>query len=509
MTELEVRTTEEPLPALRRALEGADEALLCVAFVQQRGVNLLHAQLEGVRRARLVSTTVFGSTTQQGLEGAARRGVDVRVLNPRARASYHPKVYLARHGDRTTAVVGSANLTGGLIANHEAVVTLAGPTSASPLDDLWDRAESWWSDPDAVPWRPDVVPASREVLSPELLDRIVAVAAEGPVVATLADGKPNRIVEVTPDGIWVETERSRALGRPAQLVDAWMLEIAWEWLVAHGTLTNRWLLATDGLNVKRSSFVCALLTRFPDVAVTSLRPITLRVERTPVALAAEAPGPGYTATTPGRVVVVQGEPIGGEDARTAAWRGAVASASAGAPTSTAVRLDFVVSRGRRVDLDNLVRPALEGLQDAGVYARGFIGLDALVATRRSGEDPHLRIELSGNAADAVPPSPSALQVATTSVPSDDDAESKRRWRDAVAASRVSLLGEGEVWVDIEVATPRSLKDVLKPVLDGLEPWLGRDPRGRLEFCPRDDRVARLRVRRRRSGDALEVRAGLV
>ena len=81
--------------------------------------------------------------------------------------------------------------------------------------------------------------------------------------------------EVTPDGVWVETERSRALGRPAQLVEAWIIQLAWEWLSTHGTLTNRHLLAEDGLNVKRSSFVCALLARLPGVQVATTRPIAL------------------------------------------------------------------------------------------------------------------------------------------------------------------------------------------------------------------------------------------
>jgi hypothetical protein len=59
------------------------------------------------------------------------------------------------------------------------------------------------------------------------------------------------------------------------MVPAWMIQIAWEWLTTHGTLTNRHLLADDGLNVKRSSFVCALLARLPGVGVASARPIEL------------------------------------------------------------------------------------------------------------------------------------------------------------------------------------------------------------------------------------------
>lgn len=75
---------------------------------------------------------------------------------------------------------------------------------------------------------------------------------------TLADGKANLIHEVTADGVWVETERTRTAGRPAQLAPAWMIQIAWYWLQVHGRLTDRFLLANDALNVKRSSFVCPL-----------------------------------------------------------------------------------------------------------------------------------------------------------------------------------------------------------------------------------------------------------
>lgn len=130
-----VETYDEPLTAVRRVLGGADEALLGVAFVQQRGVNLLERQLKALPSGRLVSTTVFGSTTAQGLMSAREHGVGVRVLNP-SRGTFHPKLYLARHGGRVAAAIGSANLTSGLIANVEAVAVILGPAAAPPLREL-------------------------------------------------------------------------------------------------------------------------------------------------------------------------------------------------------------------------------------------------------------------------------------------------------------------------------------------------------------------------------------
>lgn len=44
-----------------------------------------------------------------------------------------------------------------------------------------------------------------------------------------------------------------------------MFELAWDHLRAHSSLTNRYLLDTNGLNVKRSSGVMAILAKLPGV----------------------------------------------------------------------------------------------------------------------------------------------------------------------------------------------------------------------------------------------------
>lgn len=75
--------------------------------------------------------------------------------------------------------------------------------------------------------------------------------------------RPNRIAELTRDALWIEAERSVRLGRGAEPVPDWMLNVAWAHLLATGWPTNRHLLADDGLNVKRSSAVCAVLAAPP------------------------------------------------------------------------------------------------------------------------------------------------------------------------------------------------------------------------------------------------------
>ena len=102
------------------------------------------------------------------------------------------------------------------------------------------------------------------------------VQRNSPVITTIANGNPNRIVGVDGQGVWISTDASDRKGSGPQLVPAWMLHTAWEHLRATGSLTNRYLLAPEGLNVKRSSAVCALLARLPGVEVVATRPIELR-----------------------------------------------------------------------------------------------------------------------------------------------------------------------------------------------------------------------------------------
>lgn len=118
-----------------------------------------------------------------------------------------------------------------------------------------------------------------DVLDDELLALLRTHVPAGTTIETLGRRKPNWIAEVSPSGVRIETERSRALGEEALLVPAWMLQSAWSHLNEQSRLTNKNLLATDGLNVKRSSAVCALLSHLPGVEVESRRPIVLRLRQ--------------------------------------------------------------------------------------------------------------------------------------------------------------------------------------------------------------------------------------
>ena len=85
--------------------------------------------------------------------------------------------------------------------------------------------------------------------------------------------KPNRVTRLLRTGLYVETDRSRARGTGPQVVPAWMFNVAWTYLRAHGRLTNPHLL--NVLHVHRSTAVLAILATLPGVRVASRRPITL------------------------------------------------------------------------------------------------------------------------------------------------------------------------------------------------------------------------------------------
>lgn len=268
-----------PLEALRGLLRGADEALLCTAFVDTRGVGLLREELAALgSSARLVATTVFGGTrTLDALAEAAREGVVTRVANP-SNGTFHPKVVVARHGGEDVALVGSSNMTHGLVTNIEAGVIVRGNRVA----EVRDAAERWWSEL-ATPVTPDTSAGDR--FEPDLFRLLRLHVPEGSTIRTLGTGRPNAVARLDELGIWVATGRTATRGTGPQHVPPWMVTLAWEVLQARGELSNRHLL--DDLRVHRSSFVCALLATLPMVDVRSTRPIVLGTAAT--RLAAEPP----------------------------------------------------------------------------------------------------------------------------------------------------------------------------------------------------------------------------
>lgn len=198
------------------------------------------------------------------------------------------------------------------------------------------------------------------------------------------------------------------------------------------------------------------------------------------------------------MIHVEGSPIGGENPpHEQRWRAVIATAATDIEPAAAVELHFRVESRRTVDLDNLVRPALAGLRDAGVFARGYRRLDAILATKTS-TDGDVGVDIAPTTVDDVAaadrPSAAVMVAADTALPRDGDRQSKRGWRDCVRRQGITVDG-GAVWLDVAVNTTLSLEGLLKPIIDGLDPVLGVGPSATLEFAPNDDRVGWLRIHR--------------
>ncbi|MBK6577691.1 MAG: phospholipase D family protein [Sandaracinaceae bacterium] len=278
---MQIETVTAPaggmLAAVRSVLDHGDQALLCVAFAQTRGVHLVAKELEraSARGSARVMVTTFGSTAPAALAAIQQTGADLRVLNP-VGGTYHPKVYLGRTANSIQAVVGSVNLTSGLVANIEVATVMRGSIDDRPLADLWNWAETTWGHDRAAAWSGVIEPGLDEPIEPELLAMLAAVARENPRVYTLGPSAAENVVaDVTASGLWVETARSRERSAGAQLVPPRMLNLAWDTLRARGRLSNREML--EELRIHRSSFVCAVLARLPGVTVEPGRSIVLRI----------------------------------------------------------------------------------------------------------------------------------------------------------------------------------------------------------------------------------------
>ena len=114
-----------------------------------------------------------------------------------------------------------------------------------------------------------------EEMEPNLLHNLRRAVSPGDVLTTLSQGKPNRVIDISPAGVLIETDESEKADKGPQLVPAWMLNLGWRHLCREHSVTNSHLLTVH--NLRRSSAVCTLLGALSDVEVASRRPIELRI----------------------------------------------------------------------------------------------------------------------------------------------------------------------------------------------------------------------------------------
>jgi hypothetical protein len=209
---------------------------------------------------------------------------------------------------------------------------------------------------------------------------------------------------------------------------------------------------------------------------------------------------------------VSGSPQAAENPpHDAVWRRAIAGEVGGFREGVVeVGLDFELQPARtRIDLDNMTRLAIDGLRDAGVVLRGGANVRTIVATKRAGTNPGLGVALVWRPdPDIANPFGGGLDLDLVAdvVPGETWVD-KERWRDVVAAAWTRPPVVGPVGVEITTTRTLSLAGILKPVIDGLEPYLGQEPKGAGRLRPRDELVTWLKVMRIDEGPVLRVRVG--
>jgi len=184
---MEVRFIGNERETVRDALAGvladAEEARVAVAFARSSGLEAVPV-LEGFARSgrelRFLAGVDFQLTELGLLERLhAPPAAESRVYwaqsgTAEQARNFHPKLYLARHGDRVSALVGSSNFTaGGLSRNVESNVLIQGSIEEPSVRQLLEFHERLWTAPLSVP----VSPSLRETYK-RLQDRRLAVESD-------------------------------------------------------------------------------------------------------------------------------------------------------------------------------------------------------------------------------------------------------------------------------------------------------------------------------------------
>ena len=121
----------------------------------------------------------------------------------------------------------------------------------------------------------EVDEASVDVASVEDVRSLLASLVKAGPIRTLDLGRPNWIIRIDAEDVWVETEKSQAEGTGAQPVLIEWLEDAYQTLVGSGELTIELL---GGTASHRSAFIFAVLALMPDVSART-QPRRLTISR--------------------------------------------------------------------------------------------------------------------------------------------------------------------------------------------------------------------------------------
>jgi HKD family nuclease len=186
---------------LRNLLGAAESATFAVAYIRRSGVQLLRRELQALRQRGGIVRILFTVNPPISEAAAVRSlldlGIAVRVYN--APHVFHPKGYVFTRGNGSTAVIGSANLSGSALTQGREWC-LVGTDLELPIDELNAEFERLWISPYAADVAEDDLQLlGRHVMSPDL--RAVAEAEDqvAAIQAPAVDEVIDYVVRRRPD----------------------------------------------------------------------------------------------------------------------------------------------------------------------------------------------------------------------------------------------------------------------------------------------------------------------
>ncbi|WP_394777141.1 phospholipase D-like domain-containing protein [Flavobacterium sp.] len=136
--------SEKHLSEIIKALENADEIIICTAFLKMSGLNFLieKINLKDFKTIFYVGTN-FYQTEPAALKKLYSDGHTI-FLNTNKKPTFHPKIFYFKNEKNITVFVGSSNLTsGGLLTNVETSIEITSNSESIINSDLKRLFESF------------------------------------------------------------------------------------------------------------------------------------------------------------------------------------------------------------------------------------------------------------------------------------------------------------------------------------------------------------------------------
>ncbi|MDY0247520.1 MAG: DEAD/DEAH box helicase [Methanosarcina mazei] len=150
------------ITTLSKNLKKCDSFDFSVAFVSMSGItallNELRPSTDGSRRNRILTTDYLNFNDPKALRKLLKfKGIDVRIFT---KENFHTKAYIFNKDGKTTALVGSSNLTAEALCHNKEWNLKLTSMDASILDDIRNEFESMWNDAETLTekWIDDYIP---------------------------------------------------------------------------------------------------------------------------------------------------------------------------------------------------------------------------------------------------------------------------------------------------------------------------------------------------------------